>query len=109
MRNERELTPGSLSLDGNAGDRNNLTLWHGGDALIETAASQSSNVVVVIHAVGPVILDAWINHPNITAVLWAGLPGQESGNGLMDVLSGAVNPSGRLPYSESRRIRLFVY
>jgi len=87
--------------DGNQGDRNNITIWHGGDTLIETAASQSKNVVVVIHAVGPVILEAWIDNPNITAVLWAGLPGQESGNGLMDVLSGAVNPSGRLPFSAS--------
>jgi len=32
-------------------------------------------------------------------VLWAGLPGQESGHSLVDVLYGAWNPSGRLPYT----------
>ena len=41
----------------------------------------------------------WIDHPNITAVLFAGLPGQESGNSLVDVLYGEYNPSGRLPYT----------
>lgn len=41
----------------------------------------------------------WINHPNITAVIWPGLPGQESGNSLADVVTGKFNPSGRLPYT----------
>lgn len=41
----------------------------------------------------------WIDHPNIKAVVWPGLPGQESGNSLADVLFGDVNPSGRLPYT----------
>jgi beta-glucosidase len=49
------------------------------------------------------IVDAWIDHPNITAVLFAGLPGQESGNSLVDVLYGDVNPSGRLPYTVARK------
>jgi beta-glucosidase len=84
---------------GEGSDRGNITLWHGGDALINAAVSQCENSIVVLHTVGPVILEAWIDHPNITDVLYAGLPGQESGNALLDVLTGAVNPSGRLPYT----------
>ena len=34
----------------------------------------------------------------MTAVVWAGLGGTETGNALVDVVYGAVNPSGRLPY-----------
>lgn len=33
------------------------------------------------------------------AVVWAGLPGQESGNALVDILYGSTSPSGKLPYT----------
>lgn len=45
----------------------------------------------------------WIHHPNIKAVLWPGLPGQESGNSLADIVTGKVNPSGRLPYTIAKK------
>jgi len=32
-------------------------------------------------------------------VVWAGIPGQESGNGLVDVLYGSTSPNGKLPYT----------
>jgi beta-glucosidase len=49
-------------------------------------------------------VEVWIEHPNVTAVVWAGVPGQESGNALVDVLYGVVNPSGRLPYTIAKNI-----
>nr|6SZ6_A Chain A, Beta-glucosidase [Thermochaetoides thermophila] len=90
---------GYITVDGNRGDRNNLTLWNGGDELIKNVASWCSNTIVVIHSVGPVLLTDWYDHPNITAILWAGLPGQESGNAITDVLYGKVNPAGRSPFT----------
>ncbi|KAA8905769.1 extracellular beta-glucosidase/cellulase BGL3 precursor [Sphaerosporella brunnea] len=90
---------GYISVDGNEGDRNNLTLWKDGETLINTVASHCNNTVVVIHAGGTVLLESFIDHPNVTAVIFAGLPGQESGNGLADILYGDVNPSGKLPFT----------
>ncbi|KAI0293191.1 glycoside hydrolase family 3 protein [Multifurca ochricompacta] len=88
-----------ITVDGNVGDRNNLTAWHNGDALVKAVAAQNKNTIVVVNSVGPVIVDPWIDHPNVTAVVWAGLAGTEAGNALVDILYGDVNPSGRLPYT----------
>lgn len=90
---------GYITVDGNEGDRNNLTLWGEGDTLIETVASYCNNTVVVMHTVGAVIVDSWYNNPNVTAIVWAGIPGQESGNSIADILYGRVNPSGKLPFT----------
>lgn len=73
------------------------------DNLILNVAANYSNTIVVIHSAGIRTVDAWIDHPNITAVLFAGLPGQESGHSLVDVLYGDVSPSGRLPYTVARK------
>jgi beta-glucosidase len=92
-----------ITFDGNEGDRNNLSAWLNGDELVLAVAAVNNNTVVVVHSVGPMLIERWIDHPNITAVLWAGLPGQESGNSLVDVLYGAYNPSGRLPYTIAKK------
>jgi beta-glucosidase len=76
-----------------------LTLWQNGEAMINAVASECNNTIVVLHTVGPVLVESWLHHPNITAVLWAGLPGQESGNSLVDVLYGTVNPGGKTPFT----------
>jgi len=93
-----------INVDGNIGDRNNLSAWHAGDELVKAVAGANKNTVVVVHSVGPMDVEQWIEHPNVTAVVWAGLPGQESGNALVDVLYGDVNPSGRLPYTIAKKI-----
>ncbi|KAL7414341.1 glycoside hydrolase family 3 protein [Mrakia frigida] len=95
---------GYITVDGNEGDRKNLTAWKNGDTLVQSVAAKNKNVIVIVHSVGPITLEPWIDHPNVTAVLWAGLPGSESGNSLVDVLWGDYNPSGRLPYTISKDI-----
>ena len=90
---------GYLNWNGVKGDRNDLYPQKGGDELVRQVASNCKNTVVVLHTVGPTILEKWIDMPRIKAVLVAHLPGQESGNALADVIFGDVNPSGRLPYT----------
>lgn len=94
---------GFLTASGVKGDRNDLFLQKSGDDLIAAVAGGCGrgrgDVVVVIHSVGPVVMERWIDLPNVKAVLLANLPGQESGNALADVLFGDANPSGRLPYT----------
>ncbi|PYH89751.1 hypothetical protein BO71DRAFT_402808 [Aspergillus ellipticus CBS 707.79] len=69
------------------------------DTMVSTVADNCNNTIVVINAVGPRLVDQWIEHDNVTAVLYGSLLGQESGNSIVDVLYGEVNPSGRLIYT----------
>jgi beta-glucosidase len=90
-----------ITVENNPGDRtsSNLNLWHNGDKLIKDVAAKYSNVVVVVHTVGPILMDQWHDLPSVKAVLFAHLPGQEAGDSLMQVLFGDVSPSGHLPYT----------
>ena len=82
------------------GDRNDLYAQKGGDELVQKVAAKCGGpTIVVVHAVGPVILEKWIDLPGVKAVLYANLPGQESGNALASIIFGDINPSGRLPYT----------
>ena len=70
---------------------------------MQTVAAQNNNTIVIVNSVGPLILEPWIEHPNVSAVLWASLGGTEAGNGITDVLYGVWNPSGHLPYTIAKR------
>jgi hypothetical protein len=91
----------TYTVEGNHGDRDSskLNAWHNGDKLVKDAASRYSNVIVVAHTVGPLVLEEWIGLPSVKSVLIAHLPGQEAGKSLTNVLFGDVSPSGHLPYS----------
>jgi beta-glucosidase len=91
------------SFAGEGTDRN-LTLLHNGDELIKTVADNCDNTIVVVQSVGPVDMEAWIEHPNVTAIVWSNLGGQELGPALVDILYGKVNPSGRLVYTIAKKV-----
>lgn len=69
------------------------------DGLILNVARKCANTVVVIHAAGIRLVDQWIEHPNVTATIIAHLPGQDSGEALVQLLYGEASFSGKLPYT----------
>ncbi|KIP12630.1 glycoside hydrolase family 3 protein [Phlebiopsis gigantea 11061_1 CR5-6] len=95
---------GYITVEGNAGDRNDLSAWHGGDALVEQVAQSNKNTIVVVNSVGPINMESWVTNPNVTAIVWSGIPGQEAGNALTDVLYGTYNPGGKLPYTIGKSV-----
>jgi beta-glucosidase len=72
------------------------------DALIKNVAANCTNTIVVIHNAGIRLVDQWIEHPNVTAVIFAHLPGQDSGRAVADILYGVQSPSGKLPYTVAK-------
>jgi beta-glucosidase len=87
-------------------DRNDLEMQKGATSLITSvAASCGGPVIVVIHAVGPVVVEEFVDSPSVKAIVFANLPGQESGNALADVLFGRVDASGRFPYTLGKSIQ----
>lgn len=68
----------TLVLEGNEGDRNDLDLWYQGNSLVEGVAAVCNNTIVVVHSIGPVGL-SWSDHENITAIVYAGAPGEQTG------------------------------
>jgi beta-glucosidase len=79
-------------------DRVSLDTDWDGNGVVESVAAYCNNTVVVTHSSGINNLP-WADHPNVTAILAAHYPGEESGNALVDILYGAVNPSAKLPYT----------
>lgn len=72
------------------------------DDLIINVANQCANTIVVFHNAGVRLVDSFIDHPNVTAVIFGHLPGQDSGKALVSLLYGQDNFSGRLPYTVAR-------
>ncbi|MRG59076.1 beta-glucosidase [Agromyces sp. CFH 90414] len=77
-------------------DRPNLALPGRQDELVRRVAAANPATVVVVNAGAPVLLP-WLDE--VPAVLWWWLPGQEAGASLAAVLTGEIEPSGRLPWT----------
>lgn len=99
---------GFIRSEGVDADRGDLFLQKNGTQLVEGVANHCGNghgkTVVIVHSIGPVVMESWINLPGVHAVLYANLPGQESGNALVEVLFGDIDASGRLPYTIGRSL-----
>ena len=75
-------------------DARSLSLPDSQDILIESIARANPRTAVVLETGGPVLMP-WLDRT--AAVIEAWYPGQKGGEAIADILSGAVDPSGRLP------------
>ena len=75
-------------------DRTTLDLPAAQVELIRAVAAVSPRTVVVLSSGGVVSLEGW--HDDVDAILAGFLLGQAGGGALADLLTGAVDPSGRL-------------
>ena len=83
-------------------DRDHMDFQAGEYQLIETVLKANPKTIVVNFSGSPMNLTPFVN--NVPAILQAWFPGQECGHALARVLSGRVNPSGRLPISWPRSV-----
>ena len=77
------------------GDRSDLNIHPDHQALLDRLTCKGVPVVVVVLSGRP-LLGNWTA---VDALIMAWLPGSEGGNGIVDVLLGQVNPTGRMPLS----------
>ena len=75
-------------------DAQSLNLPGGQDRLVEAVTRANPRTAVVLETGGPVLMP-WLE--KTAAVLEAWYPGQKGGEAIAEILSGAANPSGRLP------------
>lgn len=75
-------------------DRNSLNLPGDANALISAVAAVNPRTVVVLNTGGAVLMP-WL--ARVAGVVEAWYPGQEDGAAIAQILTGGVDPSGRLP------------
>lgn len=84
--------PNTCELEGF--DRQQITLCKEEELAIHALANASEKLVVVVYAGAAIDMSGWIDE--VDAVVWAGYGGEYVNKAVAEVLTGKVNPSGKL-------------
>lgn len=84
-------------------DRRTIELNPNQEMFIEAAVQANKKVVVVCQSGGAMIFGKWRHMVDGIVQMWLG--GETAGGGIADVLTGKVNPSGKLPETFPKKPR----
>lgn len=89
-----------ISVESEGMDRVSID-WAGAQLdMIGQLALLGKPMVVLQMGAGQIDSSPISNNPNISALLWGGVPGQDGGTALFDILTGETAPAGRLPTTQ---------
>jgi len=90
-----------IRVEGESFDLADLALPWGQDAVIDAVADANPNTIVVLETANPVSMP-W--RDKVKAIVQAWYPGQAGGQAIAEIVTGVLNPSGRLPITFPERL-----
>jgi beta-glucosidase len=87
--------------DSEGADRKSMELPFNQNELIAALLKVNKNVVVILNS-GNAVTMPWLN--DVRAIVQSWYLGSEAGNAISNVISGEVNPSGKLPFSFPKKL-----
>ncbi|KAJ4165224.1 hypothetical protein LMH87_006865 [Akanthomyces muscarius] len=89
-----------IDIENEGHDRTSIS-WPGNQLdLISQLSDLGKPLVIVQFGGGQIDDSSLLSNSKVSSIVWAGYPGQEGGNAVFDVLTGAAPPAGRLPITQ---------
>jgi beta-glucosidase len=88
---------GNRDYESESRDRPDLSLPFGEQQLVDAVLAANPNTIIVVIGGAPYDINKIKEKCN--TIVWSWYNGSENGNALADVLTGKVNPSGKLPFT----------
>lgn len=83
-------------------DKPNMDMPFGQNELITAVLKANPKTVIVLIGGGPIDMSQWVDQA--PAIIQAWYPGMEGGTALANILTGKINPSGKLPVSFPKKL-----
>ncbi|KAK6849695.1 hypothetical protein PG995_013528 [Apiospora arundinis] len=87
------------SNSGEERDRN-LIRWSGERQDIMTLLAGYGKPFILLQMGDQLDDTPFLHHENVSAILWAGFPGQSGGDAIMNIITGKTAPAGRMPVTQ---------
>ncbi|MCK5821879.1 MAG: glycoside hydrolase family 3 C-terminal domain-containing protein, partial [Bacteroidales bacterium] len=101
------LTIGEHAYTEYRGNRPTLQADKSQRELMHEAIATGKPVVIVLIGGRPLVIDEEIVE-KAAAIIWAGLPGEYGARAICEIISGKINPNGKLPFSYPAHLNYHV-